>query len=129
MVEEIRDFEIQSIKQFRIQNADAREQMWLHEMSNEKAESNPMRLLMETFPAGKRNKNVIVLRMRDNQAKPLSLHYGSHYDDNYVAPRKSLKIEDAAKVLKLECDLMVAPSKKHCIVIGRTKSAVAEEVR
>jgi hypothetical protein len=42
MTEELRDFEIQAIKEFRVQNADVTEQMWLHEMSNEKkAESNP----------------------------------------------------------------------------------------
>jgi hypothetical protein len=131
MAEQIRDFEIQSIKQFRVQNVDAREQMWLHEMSNEeKAESNPRRLLMEIFPAGMRNKNAIVLRMRGNKVtKPLSLLYDFDYDDDYVPPGESLEIEDAAKALKLECDSMVAPSKKRCIVIGRTKSAVAEEVR
>jgi hypothetical protein len=109
--------------------------MWLHEMSNdEKAESNPRRLLMEAFPAGKKNKNVIFFRMRDSKAKPLSLHYDSDEDgggggEDYVPPRESPKIEDAAKALQLECDSMVAPSKKRCIVIGRTKSAVAEDVR
>ncbi|KAH7390383.1 hypothetical protein BKA64DRAFT_645300 [Cadophora sp. MPI-SDFR-AT-0126] len=102
-------------RKFKAMNKEARESNWLHNMSDEeKATKNPRRYLVETFPAGSRSKETVLLT--------------THFVIN---------IQETAKELGLQCEYTHAPTDgdtvlqmaKYWVVVGQDRSIVTEKVR
>ncbi|KAL5324847.1 hypothetical protein ACEPPN_005966 [Leptodophora sp. 'Broadleaf-Isolate-01'] len=102
-------------KKFKTRNREARESNWVHNMSDEeKATKDPRRYLEETFPAGSKSMETVLLTT------------------HFVA-----SIRETARELGLQCEYTHAPADgdavlrmaKYWVVIGQDRATVIEKVR
>ncbi|KAG4438444.1 hypothetical protein IFR05_006054 [Cadophora sp. M221] len=113
--EDILDLLDRAKKKFKTRNREARESNWMHNMSDEeKATKNPRRYLKETFPAGSKSKETVLLTT------------------HFVA-----SIRETARELGLRCEYTHAPTDgdtvvrmaKYWVVVGQDRATVTEKVR
>ncbi|KAK0105507.1 hypothetical protein ONS95_004132 [Cadophora gregata] len=115
IADDILDLQERARRKFKAMNKEAREINWLHHMSDEeKAMKDPRRYLKETFPAGSKSKETVLLT--------------THFVIN---------IQDTARELGLRCEYTHAPTDgdavlqmaKYWVVVGQDRSIVTEKVR
>ncbi|PVH75616.1 hypothetical protein DL98DRAFT_518538 [Cadophora sp. DSE1049] len=112
---DILDLQERARRKFKATNKEARESNWLHNMSDEeKATKDPRRYLKESFPAGSKSKETVLLT--------------THFVIN---------IQETAKELGLRCEYTHAPTDgdavlqmaKYWVVVGQDRSIVTEKVQ
>ncbi|KAG4419598.1 hypothetical protein IFR04_007300 [Cadophora malorum] len=115
IADDILNLQERARRKFKLMNKEAREINWLHNMSDEeKATNDPRRYLKETFPAGSKSMETVLLT--------------THFVIN---------IQETAKELGLRCEYTHAPTDgdavlqmaKYWVVVGQDRSIVTEKVR